>query len=1377
MASTFEYMIKALVLRCLATPLGRCRSYFCSNSLNLVSERIEATPKHLILDTFGILYSTLCRPNEERLARAVTKLVYYDDLVSANDGKWNRQLVDHISADHIKEFLRNLTKKGHLAGTQSDRLGAESIKRTWLDHGIPNVKLNHYDVLLSYPDPNNLNYVSIIGDSGETIFKTKLQEFTEADLDLGRKITPPFNAYSASGTVTGDLIYLNYGNIQDFKYVTEDLGINLKGKIVLMKYGVISRGKKSMMAQKYNASGVILYSDPKDYVWDNSGVYPKSLNIPPDGVQRGALKRIKADPLTAGYPATENAYRTTVKKIEDMYAMFKIPVFPIGYGDAAKLLSEINGTEAPLKWRGGLNLTYNIGPGFKNSKYEIKLNVGNINARKVINNIIGVIPGEIEPDRYVILGNHRDSWTLGASDPSSGTACLMEITRAFGKLYKEGGWRPRRTIIFASWDAEEYGYVGSTEWTEEYRFILDRAVVYFNVDQAVTGTKSFYARGSPSLHETIYKVTKMIDNPDSAEVNRGRKSVYDTWSVLKSNNIDYIPPISYPTGGSDFYPFLHYFGVPVADFRFKGKRLSNPLYHTRFETFDMQNKLNDPKFKYHKALAQVWTSLTTSFSEPVILPFNISGYVPVFTKAFRNLKDSYEELIKTKGFNFDKLEAAFMEYFSAIESFENFKKTKRHSNNPFEIRMINDQMMRMEKSFISIETGVDRVSSLNVLMGGTRFAPGPRLIFGPLSNSLWDVIGNKDVEKWEQLVKQSHTDMELLPDNRFLNFQNPFTPRSCFQMDSTVTYTTNEAIEKMGFGKFQKFIIFFAGTCWIFDAIEIVISSILGPLLVCEWAITPFQLAMVSISVLTGMIIGSPIVGKLCDKYGRRKNCDGCMTCTIFPVHCHLLEVFDNTCVIMLKSVCHADTFTKGECMWFLPLKGWLIAITIIRRWIVHCLSIESCIETVKLIWQSSVICWRRVRFGLVTSDLVVVLPKLSSVRAADCIIITSVHLSRSTDSLINIYIPVGTSITATDSLKSILCPHINLFLVGVSPPITLTGFIILAIFNAALQTNRRHYLKITISVEYTSHNLTLCCASVSEFMGVFINFTSCQLDVVFPYISWSIGGFAAVTLSGLIIPKLGFRPWLAITIVPLVIPLIISHVWLPESMLYLSAAKDKKSIMKILTRISVLNRKPLPQGELEIRVSERRGAILDLFSFEYLTQTVVILLTSFSMNVTYYGAVFLQPYLLVTRSEHISSGKCFFIIILCLSTVRKVNNEMTISKFVFPDDCKIACQSFQTEDYGLLMTAALMEILAKTYLFVSIFATNWNLDHQGLQPCHSLPSTVSMPSIKFSTRKVRKALLLLNISTSKGPDDIPAIVLKTCAPELAPVLNKLFQL
>ncbi|KAG1693984.1 Synaptic vesicle 2-related protein [Nymphon striatum] len=383
---------------------------------------------------------------------------------------------------------------------------------------------------------------------------------------------------------------------------------------------------------------------------------------------------------------------------------------------------------------------------------------------------------------------------------------------------------------------------------------------------------------------------------------------------------------------------------------------------------------------------------------------------------------------------------------------------------------------------------------------------------------------------------------------------------SCFQMDSTVTYTTNEAIEKMGFGKFQKFIIFFAGTCWIFDAIEIVISSILGPLLVCEWAITPFQLAMVSISVLTGMIIGSPIVGKLCDKYGRRK-------------------------VIIL-------------CLWVLFYIGLLISLS----------------------------------------------P--------------------------NIYFII-----------------ILRFIYGIFLGST--------------------YQEATLGMEY-------CNSSSRPKATVFIN------------ISWSIGGFAAVTLSGLIIPKLGFRPWLAITIVPLVIPLIISHVWLPESMLYLSAAKDKKSIMKILTRISVLNRKPLPQGELEIRVSERRGAILDLFSFEYLTQTVVILLTS---------------------------------------------------KFVFPDDCKIACQSFQTEDYGLLMTAALMEILAKTYLFVSIFATNWNLDHQGLQPCHSLPSTVSMPSIKFSTRKVRKALLLLNISTSKGPDDIPAIVLKTCAPELAPVLNKLFQL
>ncbi|KAF5927097.1 hypothetical protein HPG69_018364, partial [Diceros bicornis minor] len=407
-----------------------------------------------------------------------------------------KAFLDELKAENIRKFLYNFTRIPHLAGTEQNFQLAKQIQSQWKEFGLDSVELAHYDVLLSYPNETHPNYISIIDGDGNEIFNTSLFEPPPPGYENVSDVVPPFSAFSPQGMPEGDLVYVNYARTEDFFKLERDMKINCSGKIVIARYGKIFRGNKVQNAQLAGAKGVILYSDPADYFAPGVKSYPDGWNLPGRGVQRGNILNLNGagDPLTPGYPANEYAYR---RGITEAVGLPSIPVHPIGYYDAQKFLE------------------------------QVKMHIHSNNKVTRIYNVIGTLRGAVEPDRYVILGGHRDSWVFGGIDPQSGAAVVHEIVRSFGTLKKEG-WRPRRTILFASWDAEEFGLLGSTEWAEENsRLLQERGVAYINADSSIEGNYTLRVDCTPLMYSLVYNLTKELQSPDNGFEG---KSLYESWN-------------------------------------------------------------------------------------------------------------------------------------------------------------------------------------------------------------------------------------------------------------------------------------------------------------------------------------------------------------------------------------------------------------------------------------------------------------------------------------------------------------------------------------------------------------------------------------------------------------------------------------------------------------------------------------------------------------------------------------------------------------------------------------------------------------------------------------------------------------------------------
>jgi N-acetylated-alpha-linked acidic dipeptidase len=526
----------------------------------------------------------------------------------------------------IKGYIQRMSREPHHAGSADSKAVAEYALGLFREWGY-DAKIEVFEALLPYPTHRSLEL------TGK--YKAKLEEpKLDPDPDSGDAgQLPTYNAYSASGTVTAPLIYVNYGIPEDYDLL-EKQGISVKGKIVIARYGKSWRGTKPKVAQEHGAIGCLIYSDPRDDGYFQGDVYPKGPFRPPQGAQRGSVMDMPlyvGDPLSPGWASEPGSKRLSR---DEAQSLMKIPVIPISYGDAQPLLESMEGKVVPEPWRGALPLTYHFGP----SSAPVRLSLDFDWKTRPIYNVIARMNGSRLPDEWVIYGNHHDAWVNGAHDPVSGAAALLESARSLSELRKQG-WSPKRTIVFALWDAEEFGLIGSTEWVEKHAAELARkAVAYVNSD--TNGKGKLGTGGSHGLEQFLREVARDNSDPVSG------KSLLETARARGTEEKEFrLGPLG---AGSDYVAFLHHAGIPSLNLGFAGDD-NGGVYHSIYDSYAWYSKFSDSDFVYGKTLAQVMSSILLRISEASILPSDYRGTAGA-------VKTYLEEIQKLAGKNESKLD-------------------------------------------------------------------------------------------------------------------------------------------------------------------------------------------------------------------------------------------------------------------------------------------------------------------------------------------------------------------------------------------------------------------------------------------------------------------------------------------------------------------------------------------------------------------------------------------------------------------------------------------------------------------------------------------------------------------------------------------------
>ncbi|XP_075056910.1 aminopeptidase NAALADL1-like [Mixophyes fleayi] len=643
------------------------------------------------------------------------------DIAKDLDEEFIQQFMSEVDNKKIEDNLRVLTIKPHVATTAADEELVQLMLSRWRDpnSGLDEAKEERYNVFLSFPDDKNPNTVRVLSPDGTPQFTAELTEAKLTDDQKDPNILQPFVAFAPNGTVKGKIVYANQGRISDFQHLANS--INLTNTIAIVRYGGIGRVNKAINAAAFGVIGVIIYTDPKDIndgKSDPGDTYPNSWYMPPSGVERGSFKENFGDQLTPYYPAKEFTYRIPESEIK---GISHIPAQPIGFQDARELICQMDGPPAPDAWQGSLGCAYNIGPGFLQNKYnnsDVQVNVYNQRTIRSSANVMGMIRGAVEPDRYVMYGNHRDSWVHGAIDPSSGTAVMLEITRVLGTKLKNGKWRPRRSIIFGSWGAEEFGLVGSTEFAEEYYSKLrDRTVAYINVDISVFANATLRVQGTPPAQSVVFTATKQVKTPGNS------LTVYDNWknhSNRTSTQHGVIPQIGTLGIGSDYAPFLHYLGITCMDIAYTyDTRVTSariyPAYHTAFDTFDYASKYIDPGFTSHQTVGRTAGNVLLRLADSLILPLGVRDYVETLENYYTQAM-SFQANLNKYNISLEPLKTAINRYKSAAEGLEEkIKNLQNTERRPLEVRMINDQLMLLDRAFINHLAFPDRLYFSHVL--------------------------------------------------------------------------------------------------------------------------------------------------------------------------------------------------------------------------------------------------------------------------------------------------------------------------------------------------------------------------------------------------------------------------------------------------------------------------------------------------------------------------------------------------------------------------------------------------------------------------------------------------------------------------------------
>jgi N-acetylated-alpha-linked acidic dipeptidase len=502
----------------------------------------------------------------------------------------------NLSAVNIGETIKKLSAEPHHLSSPGDKKNAEYILSLFKEWGW-DAKIETFYVL--FPTP----HTRILEMTSPTYYKAVLKEpAIKEDATSGQAgQLPTYNAYSADGDVSAGLVYINYGLPEDYE-ILDNMGIDVKGKIVIAKYGHSWRGVKPKVAQEHGASGCIIYSDPADDGYFQGDVYPKGAFRNENGVQRGSVIDMAAyagDPLTPGVGATKD-----VKRLERSQApsLLKIPVLPISYNDAAPLLKALDGPVAPVSWHGGLPFTYHIGPGITKVHLKVAFNWDIVPC----NDVIAKIQGSKYPDEWVIRGNHHDAWVNGAGDPISGQAAMLEEAKSIGNLLKTG-WKPDRTIVYCAWDGEEPGLLGSTEWVEEHeKELKEKAIVYINTDGS--GRGFLYAAGSHALEPFMDEIAKQVIDPQTKVSIFERKKDNE---LISSKSEDVKKKIwdekelklEAMGSGSDYSSFIQHAGIPSLNLAFGGED-NGGEYHSIYDSYNLYEKFKDPGFQYGVTLAE-----------------------------------------------------------------------------------------------------------------------------------------------------------------------------------------------------------------------------------------------------------------------------------------------------------------------------------------------------------------------------------------------------------------------------------------------------------------------------------------------------------------------------------------------------------------------------------------------------------------------------------------------------------------------------------------------------------------------------------------------------------------------------------------------------
>ena len=568
-----------------------------------------------------------------------TILISLETASAQNQKQLESSFDSNLSSENIGKTIKELSLKPHYLGSPASKEVAENLLAKFKSYGW-DAAIETYQVL--FPSPK----VRMLEMTAPTKYKAILKEpaYKEDATSGHPDQLPSYNAWSADGDVSAELVFVNFGLPEDYETLNK-LGIDVKGKIVIARYGRSWRGIKPKVAQEHGAIGCIIYSDPKEDGYYQGDVYPKGSFKNEFGVQRGSIMDMviyPGDPLTPFIGATQNAKRIARQDAENL---LKIPVLPISYHDAQPLLESLGGPVAPEDWRGALPFTYHIGPGKTAVRLKLEFDWKIVPAY----NVIAKIKGSVYPDQWVIRGNHHDGWNTGANDPISGVAAMMEEAKSIGELVKNG-YKPKRTLVYCAWDAEEPGLIGSTEWVEDHVAELkQKAVVYINSDGNGRGFLS--AAGSHGLESMIDGIAKDVIDPQTNvsvfDRLKAREVVSsDSDKARKENMAKKSMTISALGSGSDYSSFLQYAGIPSLNIYYGGENAGGE-YHTAYDSYDYYSRFGDPGFNYGRALSQTIGRAVLRMADANTLPFEfknlhktISSYVAEMISMTDQMRES-----------------------------------------------------------------------------------------------------------------------------------------------------------------------------------------------------------------------------------------------------------------------------------------------------------------------------------------------------------------------------------------------------------------------------------------------------------------------------------------------------------------------------------------------------------------------------------------------------------------------------------------------------------------------------------------------------------------------------------------------------------------